>query len=212
MTLAHAIGRQLEHPRGIGGWLTGHAMRVVNARPTALTIDALAVQAGDIVLDMGCGTGDALEALARKAGSGVVYALDQSDVMLAVARKRHARRIRAGSIVLNYGDFAALPFADASFDRVLASNVIYFWQDPYSILVEILRVLKPAGRLSIYATDDADMAKWSFVKHGTHILYTAAALDGLMAAAPGSANFRQQRVPVGLGVHGLIATLDRSAE
>lgn len=122
VTLSHAIGRQLEHPSGIGGWLTGRAMRLVNARLTALTINALAVQSGDIVLDMGCGTGDALEALARKVGSGVVYALDQSDTMLAVAHKRHTRRIRAGSIVLNYCDFAALPFADASFDRVLAST------------------------------------------------------------------------------------------
>lgn len=185
-------------------------MRVVNARPTALTIDALAVQAGDIVLDMGCGTGDALDALARKAGSGVVYALDQSDAMLAVARKRHARRIRAGSIVLNHGNFAALPFADASFDRVLASNVIYFWHDPTAVLVEILRVLKPMGRLAVYATEGTDMAKWSFVKHGTHALYTEAALDRLMAIAPGSARFRQQRVAVGWGIHGLIATLDRS--
>ncbi len=190
--------------------MTGRVMRVVNARPTALTIDALVVQAGDIVLDMGCGTGDALDALARKAGSGVVYALDQSDAMLAIARKRHARRIRAGTIVLNHGNFAALPFADASFDRVLASNVIYFWQDPAAVLVEILRVLKPMGRLAVYATDGTDMAKWSFVKHGTHTLYTEAALNRLMATAPGSARFRQQRVAVGWGIHGLIATLDRS--
>jgi ubiquinone/menaquinone biosynthesis C-methylase UbiE len=57
-------------------------------------------------------------------------------------------RARGGDAYdLHLADAAALPFPDASFERVLCVNTIYFWPDPARALREIHRVLKPGGRL-----------------------------------------------------------------
>ena len=210
MSVSEAIGRQLAHPRGLGGWLTGQVMRVANRRPTALAIEALAPRPGDIVLDLGCGAGDALATLERGARPGIVYGMDRSLAMLAQARARNGRAIRAGTIVLTEGSFENLPYPDASFDRIMASNVVYFWRDPELVMREILRILKPGGRLALYATDGADMANWSFVKTGTHRLYDRQALDRMLAGSLKRGSFRIDRVPIGFGNHGLVARVDRA--
>lgn len=210
MSVSEAIGQQLAHPRGLGGWLTGQVMRVANRRPTALAIEALAPQPGDIVLDLGCGAGDALATLARRVETGVVHGMDWSPAMLAQARARNRRWIRDGSIILTQGSFEALPYPDASIDRIMASNVVYFWREPEAVMREILRVLKPGGRLALYATDGADMANWSFVKAGTHILYDRKALERMLRASVARDSFQIDRVPIGFGNHGLVARVDRA--
>jgi ubiquinone/menaquinone biosynthesis C-methylase UbiE len=211
VSFTRAIGRQLAHPRGLGGWITGQVMRVANRRPTALAIDALAVEPGTRVLDLGCGPGGALGLLARRAGPGVVHGMDHSLAMLAQASARNAKGIRDGVIILTQGSFEALPYASASFDRVMASNVIYFWREPDVVMREILRVLKPGGRLAVYATDGADMAHWPIAKKGTHILYDRKALEHMLGASLGGRGVRIDRVAIGFGIHGLVATVDRPA-
>lgn len=211
MSTAEAIGRQLAHPRGLGGWLTAQVMRVANRRPTALAIEALAPRPGDVILDLGCGAGDALAMLEALASPGVVHGMDRSLAMLAQARARNKRAIRAGAIVLTEGIFEELPYPDASFDRIMASNVIYFWREPELVMRGILRILKPGGRLVLYATDGADMANWSFVKTGSHRLYDRSALDRVLASSLERGSFKIDRVPIGFGNHGLVATVDRAS-
>lgn len=208
-SLSRAIGRQLEHPRGPGGWLTGQAMRIANRRPTALAIGALAVQPNDTVLDLGCGAGDAIRPLARLTHTGVIHGLDHSAAMLARAAARNAGLVRDRRVVLQQGAFERLPYRDALFDRVLASNIVYFWRDPKAVMAEILRVLRPGGRLSIYATDGQAMARWSFVRSGTHILYDAAQFERMLAACTPRDGYRVSCVPVGFGIAGLIGTVDK---
>jgi ubiquinone/menaquinone biosynthesis C-methylase UbiE len=83
------------------------------------------------------------------------------------------RSNRAGGVTVRQATFEQLPFAAASFDKILASNVMYFWQDTNVVLREIRRVLKPGGQIAIYVTDAATMRGWKIAEAGTHRLFSA---------------------------------------
>lgn len=99
------------------------------------------LEAGELVLDVGTGTGNAL---AAAAGDGrTLVGLDASPAMLAIARER------AGDAVLVVGDFARMPFPDGEFDVVISSHALLFADDRVAVLREIRRVVRPGGRLSL---------------------------------------------------------------
>ena len=96
------------------------------------------------VLDIGTGTGRIAELLLARADH--VTGLDKSPEMLRLARARLQDR---QGVALVQGDFAALPFAPASFDTVVFHQVLHFAQEPAAALAEAARVLRPGGRLAI---------------------------------------------------------------
>lgn len=96
----------------------------------------------DRVLDLGCGTGIVARVLRERLGGGArLTGVDLSPAMIARARAI------APDIEWHQGDAAALPFADGSFDIVLAQQVLQFTRDRRAAADEIRRVLAPAGRL-----------------------------------------------------------------
>jgi SAM-dependent methyltransferase len=70
---------------------------------------------------------------------------------VAVARRANRRSIDAGHVDIRQGSVSHLPFADGTFDVVSAIETHYYWPTPVSDMGEILRVLKPGGRLVIIA-------------------------------------------------------------
>jgi len=98
------------------------------------------------VLDVGTGTGRMAE-LFEPAAQAVV-ALDNSPEMLRLARAR-LQHLAPGRVALVQGDFAALPFADASFDTVLFHQVLHYAQSPEAVLAEAARVTRAGGRIAI---------------------------------------------------------------
>ncbi|KAB7739978.1 methyltransferase domain-containing protein [Parvibaculum sedimenti] len=203
----HSIGRQLRNPTGMGGLLTGSLMRFVNETPNRLAIDALHIGSTDTVLELGFGPGHAIK-LAAARTSGLVYGVDQSRVMLEQARRRNRTAIREGRVVLHQGRFDLLPVGDASVDKILAVNVIYFWRDVQAIAKEVRRVLRPDGRVSIYATDASTMQKWKFASEDTHRLFAAADLSSTLREG----GFDEDEIAVNEvrltgGIQGLLATI-----
>jgi ubiquinone/menaquinone biosynthesis C-methylase UbiE len=109
------------------------------------------VQRGDRVLDVACGTGAlALAALARVGPEGKVAGLDASADMLSVARRNSA------SIAWHEGRAEALPFADQEFTAVASQFGIMFFENRVQALREMMRVLRPGGRLAIAVWDALD--------------------------------------------------------
>lgn len=98
------------------------------------------------LLDIGTGTGRALELLAPRISQGI--GVDASKAMLALARARLARP-GLGHCSVRLADMYRLPFPDASFDLAVMQMVLHYAEDPPGVLVEAARVLRPGGRLIV---------------------------------------------------------------
>jgi SAM-dependent methyltransferase len=117
----------------------------------------VAETAPERVVDVGCGTGDLTEQLAREAGVPVV-AVDLSPRMADLAR---ARGLPAAD-----ADIERLPFPDGTFDAVLANRVLYHLPDLDAGLAELARVLRRGGRLVAVAYRVDHLAElWEVVGH-----------------------------------------------
>lgn len=115
--------------------------------------DRLGVRAGDRVLDLGCGFGrHAFEAARRGA---LVVALDTGADEVDQVRSTFGAMIEEGELPAEYptmvvqSDALSLPFADASFDRVIASEVLEHIPDDSAAMCELARVLRPGGSMAV---------------------------------------------------------------
>jgi ubiquinone/menaquinone biosynthesis C-methylase UbiE len=107
-------------------------------------VDAAAIERGQSVLDVACGTGAVTRVAAeRLAGSGQVVGLDLNDGMLGVAR-----RLRP-ELEWVLGDAMNLPFEDATFDVVLCQAALMFVPDPGRAIAEMARVARPGGTVAV---------------------------------------------------------------
>jgi SAM-dependent methyltransferase len=204
-TVWHGIGAQLRKPSGLGGRIAGGLMTFANARPNALAIAALGARDGESLLELGCGPGHGLHALLRSAALKRVIGLDWSEVMLARAARRNRPAIEAGRLALVRSDFAALPFAAESADAVLAVNVVYFMGSPAAAR-EANRVLRPGGRIVLYASDRSAMHAWPFAGPETHRLFDQDDLAALLVESGFAAeDICIDAVDAGFGVKGLLA-------
>jgi len=107
------------------------------------------VHLGETVLDIGCGAGMDLLLLAKRVGpTGEAIGVDMTDLM--VERARQSAQARGLSQVeVRTGDATALPVADASIDVVSSNGVLNLVPEKARAFGEILRVLKPGGRLHL---------------------------------------------------------------
>ena len=111
-------------------------------RRARILLDYLELADGETVLDGGCGMGFYLLAMGRLRRLRLV-GLDGD-----LERARWARRERVPAALL-CGDLARLPFPDATFDKILLSEVLEHVPDDRSALTELHRVLRPGGLLAI---------------------------------------------------------------
>lgn len=130
-------------------------------KPRQRALEALAVQPGERVLEIGCGTGRDLLALLHAAGAaGQVVGLDLSPGMLAVSRENWRKAsLQAPGLVC--ADGASLPLADGSFDVVYSSFTLELFDTPEigAFLAECQRVLVPGGRLGIVSLSKSGGSK-----------------------------------------------------
>jgi len=150
------IAEQARNARGPLGRLIAFIMARETWTQNRRAIAALEVRPTDHVLDLGCGPGRALSVLAAHASRGRVAGADPSRLMVEVAIDRNRELVRARRIDVAVAGVESLPFADASFDKVLCVHVAYFWPDLDAALGEIARVLKPGGRLVLLFRTNAD--------------------------------------------------------
>jgi SAM-dependent methyltransferase len=114
--------------------------------------DQLRLTRGERLLDVGCGQGEAALVLAEDLGArGALVGIDVSEQMLRVARS-NARSVRC-HVRFTMGDACALDEPDGSFDAARSERTLQWVTDPAAAVAEMVRVLRPGGRLSLIDTD-----------------------------------------------------------
>ena len=117
----------------------------------------LALVAGQRLLDVGCGLGEAALALAVDLGDdGEVVGVDVSAEMLSVAQSK-AGAARCG-VRFTVGDACSLAEPDDSFDAVRSERTLQWLTDPFAAVAEMTRVVRPGGRVSLIDTDWSTLA------------------------------------------------------
>ncbi len=121
-------------------------------------LDGLRLRGDERVLDMGCGRGAVLTAVAKRLRSGRVSGIDvwsahdQSGNARDVTLRNASLEGVAGRVEVETGDMRAIPFPDAAFDLVVSSLAIHnipSRADRAKAIAEAWRVLRPGGRLAI---------------------------------------------------------------
>jgi arsenite methyltransferase len=115
---------------------------------------SLRASAGESILDLGSGPGFLACELAQEVGAtGRIVAVDISSDMNSLASKRVAAAELGHRVDILEGDATALAFADAVFDAAVSTQVIEYLAEPDAALHQLMRVLRPGGRLVILDTD-----------------------------------------------------------
>lgn len=129
-------------------WGKWHAQFSALSRPATLTLcEAAQLEPGQSVLDLAGGTGEPSITVAGRIAPGAVTYSDFAGPMVEVART-NAQRAGVSNIRFEQVDAENIPFARASFDRVVSRFGVMFFPDVQKALAGIRRVTKPGGRVA----------------------------------------------------------------
>jgi ArsR family transcriptional regulator len=133
---------------------------------------------GQVIADLGCGTGAILPLLAPVAGR--VIGVDREAAMLEVAEER-TRDLP--NVTLSRGLLDALPLADGSVDLALCQLVLHHVRDLPPVFAEVARVLAPTGRWVILDMVEHDREEYRDTMGHQHLGFSASAIHELAAGA-----------------------------
>ena len=115
-------------------------------------LQLLSITPGEVVLEVGVGTGYSLKEMANSVGeNGKAYGIDVTPQMLEITRKRLRKAGLMDRVELYEGDARSMPYEDGKFDAVYMAATLELFDTPDipRVLSEIKRVLKPSGRLGV---------------------------------------------------------------
>jgi SAM-dependent methyltransferase len=117
------------------------------ARPLAAVLSSLRLGP---VLEVGCGDGEFTELLVENLGGwDYIEAVDMAEETVAEARDYFEKAHPGATVSFRVADAGSLPFEAGSFDAAAVSNTIHHMKEPEQSLREVLRVVRPGGRIII---------------------------------------------------------------
>jgi|SRR5579871_869143 len=146
-------------PHGLAGRLFGWIMETVAASNYRWVADQLGPFKPRVYLEIGFGTGKLAEIVAREIRPSVICGVDHSELMHRKASRRLKRFRKKTEIDLRLGTDAMLPWADHSFDAIVASHSFQFWSDPVSTLKRLRALMTPDGHLVFVLRNHRQISK-----------------------------------------------------
>ena len=146
---------------------------------TDMALKYLDIKQGEIVLEIGFGTGNALIKMAEYVGNiGTVYGIDISPKMVEIANRKIKNKLLSDRIKLTCGDAIRLPYPDEKFNVVFISFTLELFDTPEIpvILQEVRRVLIQNGRLGLVSLSKENgsslflrLYEWAHIKFPKYI-------------------------------------------
>jgi len=129
-----------------------YTLGLLGRKYSKMALERLSVVEGEMVLEIGSGTGHCLKRIAKLVGlTGKAYGIDISPEMIEKTKRRLEKEGLANRAELCCGDATRLPFNESTFDAVFMSFTLEGFDTPEipRALARIKKVLKPGGRLGI---------------------------------------------------------------
>ncbi len=151
MGLMSKLGKQWRKPTGWLGRVAVWTMNITHSSLAEWGLKHISIEKHWTILDVGCGGGATVHRLAEIAAEGRVYGVDFSEESFRVSHWTNKQLIQMDRVEIRYGIVSDLPFPEQMFDLVTAVNTHCYWPNLVDDMHEILRVLKPGGKLMLVA-------------------------------------------------------------
>lgn len=174
------LAKHLRQPDGDVGKQVGEMMNKGNKHICLNTYEVLAPKNNEHILEIGMGNGFFIKDLLKKANNLSYTGADFSPTMVKEAITLNEEFIQSGSVKFAEASIEKLPFENSSFNSITTTNTLYFWPSPKENLKELLRVLKPQGKLVIGYRGKEFMDNVEISKHG-FTKYTAEEVEFLLS-------------------------------
>jgi SAM-dependent methyltransferase len=138
--------KQCPKPEGDTGRFVGIKMNERHLPLWQWGLSHITINENDIILDAGCGGGEAIKLLAEHSPKGMIYGIDHSSEMVKLSVETNRDLIGKNRVRICEASVSQLPFPDNTFDLVTAFETYTFWPDIMNDLQEVRRVLKPGGK------------------------------------------------------------------
>lgn len=142
-----SFAKNFRKPQGVFSKKVLKRMNENHAHVSAWGISKMNLKSDDIVLDVGCGGGAAINMMSKSGAE--IYGVDYSLTAVKEAIKFNQSLIDNNKVHISQADVSDLPFKNETFTVVTAFETIYFWPDWLQNFKEILRVLKQGGKFCV---------------------------------------------------------------
>jgi ubiquinone/menaquinone biosynthesis C-methylase UbiE len=149
MSFKQKLSKQFGKPAGKTGNLIGMAMAVKNKERNMWGIEKMRIQPDDRILEIGYGPGTSVKIISQMLSGGTISGIDHSDVMCRQAIKRNAEGIKDNKVELMCGSARDLTYPENTFDKIFASNVHFFWDEPEEEFRRLGTMLKAGGKFCL---------------------------------------------------------------
>lgn len=113
-------------------------------------VETLAVEPADHLLEIGCGHGVAVSLVCEKLLGGKITAIDRSQTMIEMARRRNRAHVSSGKAVFQAVALEQANFGSERFNKIFAFHVNLFWKQPDRALRIAKELLTPGGALYLF--------------------------------------------------------------
>lgn len=137
--------KQSQKPEGDIGKLAGIRMNERHLPLWKWGLSYITIKNNDIILDAGCGGGEAIKLLAKHSSKGMIYGIDYSKEMVRLSNETNKKLIVKNRVRIYETSISKLPFSDNTFNIVTAFETYTFWPDILNDFKEVRRVLQPGG-------------------------------------------------------------------